>query len=91
MLGAHHIVLANALADREREFWLVYDNDTGDTVSARIRAAQSATVAQSVEVLEVRGEINEVTTKLNTLRLLLGQREMLSTGATFPPDRGLEP
>lgn len=91
LLGAHHIVLSNALADRERQFWMVYDNATGETVSARTREAQSATLAQSVEVIEVRGEINEITTRLNTLRLLLGQREMVSIGATFPPDKGLEP
>ncbi len=91
LLGAHHVVLSNALADRERDFWLHYDNAEGDSVSARAKSAQSATAARTVEVIEVRGEINEITTRLNTIRLLLGQREMVSTGATFPPDRGLEP
>jgi hypothetical protein len=91
VLGAHHVVLSNALADRERDFWLHYDNAAGDSVSARAKAAQSATAARTVEVIEVRGEINEITTRLNTIRLILGQREMVSTGATFPPDKGLEP
>lgn len=91
LLRAHHVVLANALADRERQFWHTYDASGSETVSGRTKAAQSATVAQSVEVIEVRGEINELTTNLNTIRLLLGQRDMLSTGATFPPERGLEP
>jgi len=90
-LGAHHITLSHSLADRERQFWGTYDNTEADSVSARTKAAQSDTVAQAVEVIEIRGEINEITTRLNTLRLLLGQREMLSTGATFPPDRGIEP
>lgn len=90
-LGAHHITLSNSLADRERHFWGVYDNSDGESVSARTKHAQSETLAQSVEVIEIRGEINEITTRLNTIRLLLGQREMISTGATFPPDRGLEP
>lgn len=91
LLGAHHIVLSNALADRERDFWVHYDNDPGDSVSARTKAASSATSPRAVEVIEVRGEINEVITRLNTIRLLLGQRDMVSTIGTFPPDRGLEP
>lgn len=90
-LGAHHITLSNALADRERAFWHTYDNSSADSASARTKAAQSATVAQAVEVIEIRGEINEITTRLNTIRLLLGQRDMISNGATFPPERGLEP
>ena len=90
-LAAHHVSLAEAIADRERYYWPVYNGSDETTVSARSKEADHAVLAHSIKVLEIRAEINQYTVLVDLLRLLLGSDIRTPARGTFPPDASMTP
>lgn len=88
-LAAHHVLLAGALADHQRVYWAAYEADDGASVSARSKAAERVALAHSVNVIELRGEINSYITRIDLLRYLLGVPGRTSMASSFPPEKGL--
>ena len=71
-LAAHYVLLAGALADRERRYWKAYDGCPPEqTVAARDKTAKSASLAEDVNVIEIKGEIEAYKTRIALLRDLL--------------------
>ena len=71
-LAAHHSLLAAATSDRERVYWKTYDErDPTETVSARDKAATSASLANQVDVIDIRGEIDAYKVRIALIRDLL--------------------
>ena len=89
LLAADHVILAGAVADRERTYWAKYEQSDGASVSAREKEAAARTLAESCYVIELRGDINSLITKIDLLRYLLGVPDKMSMAASFPPERGL--
>lgn len=88
-LAAHHVVLAGALAARERDYWPAFNGSDGASISARCKDAERAVLAHSTNVIEIRGEINRYSVVVDLLRLLLGSDLRSAQRGTFPPDAGL--
>lgn len=88
-LSQHHVLLAGALADRERVYWAAYGNSTGESVSARTKEAEKVALPHTVDVIEIRGEINRWITQIDLIRYLMGVPTKMSMAASFPPDKGL--
>lgn len=88
-LAAHHVLLAGALSDHQRVYWAAYEASTGESVSARSKQAERTALAHSVNVIEIRGEINSFIVKIDLLRYLLGVPGHTSMVSSFPPEKGL--
>lgn len=86
-LAAHHVLLSGALGDHQRTYWNVYNNSTGESVSARSKEADSAALGHHINVLDIRGEINAMAVRVDLLRLLLGSDLRVSQRDSFPPDK----
>src|SRR5277367_4877043 len=63
MLAADHVILAGAMADRERTYWAKYNPPEGERVPARHKEADGAALAETVQVIEIRGDINSLITR----------------------------
>lgn len=71
-LAAHHVLLAGAIADRERRYWKAYDGCPPEqTVSARDKTAKSASLADDVNVVEIKGEIEAMKVRIALIHDLL--------------------
>jgi hypothetical protein len=89
LLAAAHITLAGSLSDRERAYWPAYDQSSGESVSARAKDAEKACRANTIDVIESRGNLNALVVQVEFLRLLLGSTERDFLTGTFPPNTGL--
>ncbi len=75
LLGARHLLFAQYQADQQREYWACYEESDGGSVTARTRDAERLTLPKSVYLMELSGEMAEISTRLSTIRLILGQSD----------------